>query len=219
MPAYSGDVQGELCTPTGAAILKHFADGFGQMPAMTMEKIGYGMGTRTFGQRANCVRVMTGEAVEEERASAGVPAGRGEETAHQVIELVANLDDMTAEEIGYAMEILMEKGALDVYCQSIVMKKSRPGVKLVCMCRPEDREAMASLMFKHTTTIGIRQYDCSRMILDRHMEERHTPWGDVAVKVCSGYGTEKTKGEFDQMAQMARDNDLSLMEIKKKLND
>lgn len=203
VPIYGGEIKGELCTPTGAALLKHFVGDFGPMPAMRTSAIGYGIGTKEFSQ-ANCVRVMAGET---------------EEQADDVIELAANLDDMTAEEIGFAMEILLEAGALDVYAQSIVMKKSRPAVKLVCMARPQDRQTMAALMLKHTTTIGLREYRCGRITMARGFEKRQTPWGEVDVKVCRKDGLTKAKAEFDQIAALAKEKGLSLREIKKEIDD
>ena len=128
------------------------------------------------------------------------------------------MDDMTAEEIGFAMEIFLEAGALDVYAESIVMKKSRPAVKLVCMIRPEDREMMAALMLKHTTTIGLREYRCGRITMERGIEKRQTPWGEVDVKVCQRNGLRKEKAEFDQVAAIARVKGLSVKEVKKEID-
>ena len=204
IPIYSAEIKGELCTPTGAALLKHFVDKFGPMPLMRVEKTGYGAGTKEF-ERANCVRVMLGETEEEGR--------------DQVLELAANIDDMTAEEIGYAIEILMEQGALDAYAENIVMKKSRPAVKLCCMCRPEDKEEMVRLLFKHTTTIGIREYRCGRFTLARRFEQRNTPWGEVSVKVCEGYGVEKVKAEFEDLAKIAKEENLSIKDVKKEIHE
>lgn len=204
IPIYSAEIKGELCTPTGAALLKHFVDKFGPMPLMRVEKTGYGAGTKEF-ERANCVRVMLGETEEEGR--------------DQVLELAANIDDMTAEEIGYAIEILMEQGALDAYAENIVMKKSRPAVKLCCMCRPEDKEEMVRLLFKHTTTIGIREYRCGRSTLARRFEQRKTAWGEVSVKVCEGYGVEKVKAEFEDLAKIAKEENLSIKDVKKDIHE
>lgn len=199
VPIYGGEIKGELCTPTGAALLKYFVSSFGSMPAMRTSAIGYGIGTKEFPQ-ANCVRTMLGD---------------DEEQAGGVIELAANLDDMTAEEIGFAMELLFEAGALDVYAESIVMKKSRPAVKLVCMARPEDREAMAALMLKHTTTIGLREYRCGRITMERSFEKRQTPWGEIDVKLCEKDGLKKEKAEFDQLAALAREHGLSIRDVRK----
>lgn len=113
------------------------------------------------------------------------------------------------------MEILFEAGALDVYAESIVMKKSRPAVKLVCMARPEDREAMAALMLKHTTTIGLREYRCGRITMERGFEKRQTPWGEIDVKLCEKDGLKKEKAEFDQLAALAREQGLSIRDVRK----
>lgn len=204
VPVYGGEIKGELCTPTGAALLKHFAGDFGSMPLMRVTKTGYGVGTKEF-ERANCVRAMVGDA-----------DGTGKD---QVCELAANIDDMTAEEIGYAIEILMDKGALDVYAENIVMKKSRPATKLVCMCRQENKDQMTALMFKHTTTIGIREYRCERYTLDRRFEQRKTPWGDINVKVCQDGGIKKVKAEFEDLARIARKENLSIMDVKREIHE
>lgn len=206
LPIYGGEVRGELCTPTGAALLKYFGTSFEQMPAMTVEKIGYGMGTKDFAQRPNCVRVLLGDD--------GTEAG-----ASEVIELAANLDDMTGEELGFAMEVLFEEGALDVYFEQIIMKKSRPAVKLVCMCRPEEKEKFAGLILKHTATIGVRAYKLERFTMERNMEKRQSPWGEVDVKVCKKDGLTKAKAEFDQLAALARKHGLSVREIRQRINE
>ena len=204
VPVYGGEIRGELCTPTGAALLKYFVDDFGFLPLMSVSKTGCGIGTKEF-ERANCVRAMLGEG-----------GGTGK---NLVCELAANIDDMTAEEIGYAIEILMEEGALDVYAENIVMKKSRPATKLSCMCRWEDRERMTSLLFKHTTTIGIREYRCDRYILDRRLEQRRTPWGEVSVKVCENCGVKKVKAEYEDLVRIAKQEDLSIMDVKKEIHE
>lgn len=204
IPVYSGDVQGELCTPTGAALLKYFGNSFAQMPQMTIEKTGYGMGTKDFAKRPNCLRAMLGDAESE---------------MGQVVELVANLDDMTAEEMAFAMEILLHAGALDVYTEPITMKKSRSAVKFVCMCREEDRESLTRLMFQHTTTIGIREYRCRRRELTRQTEMRKTAYGEVRCKVCRGFGVEKEKWEFEDLAEISRETGKSIFQIRKEIHE
>ena len=134
IPVYSTQVQGELCTPTGAALLKHFVKEFREMPVMTTSKIGYGMGKKDF-ERANCVRAFLGDTAE---------------TGDEIAELSCNLDDMTAEAIGFAEEALFEAGALEVYTIPVGMKKSRPGILLTCMCRREDEEKMVELPVSYT---------------------------------------------------------------------
>uniref|UniRef100_UPI00388F7DE3 LarC family nickel insertion protein n=1 Tax=Treponema sp. TaxID=166 RepID=UPI00388F7DE3 len=196
IPAYSGSVEGELCTPTGAALLKYFAGEFSGMPVMRTEKTGYGIGKKKF-PVLNCVRAFIGET---------------EDGTDQVLELVCNTDDMTGEELGYAQKILLENGALDVFTSSVGMKKSRPGVMLTCLCRPEDRDRMLGLVFRHTTTIGIRENICRRYVLRREINTVNTPYGDIRVKKSSGYGVTKYKAEYDDLAAAADRNGISVAE-------
>lgn len=197
-PIYSQDIKGELCTPTGAALLKHFATSFGSMPIMTVSSIGYGMGKKDF-DRANCVRIMVGER---------------EGSTDSVLELECNLDDMTAEAVGYAQEALFKAGALDVFTTSIGMKKSRPGILLSVICRPEDKGRMVEEFFRHTTTLGIREKACSRYVLSRKTETIDTEFGPVRVKKSYGYGVERSKLEYDDISEIARKNGLSLEEVR-----
>ena len=197
VPIYGGAVQGELCTPTGAALLKYFADSFGAMPVMKVKKIGYGMGNKDF-EAANCVRALLGE-------TAG---GRDE-----VAELCCNLDDMTAEAIGFAQEELLAAGALDVYTTPIGMKKGRPAVLLSCMCRMEDRERLLGLLFRHTTTLGVRENVCRRYTLERGERTVDTPHGPVRLKTASGWGVVRSKPEYEDVARIARGQGISLAEV------
>ena len=198
LPIYSGDIRGELCTPTGAALLKHFVTEFKEMPVMRTAAIGYGMGKKDF-ERANCVRVLLGET---------------EETGSEVTELSCNLDDMTPEALGFVQEILFAAGALEVYTIPIGMKKSRPGILLTCMCRCNDKEKMVSLLFKHTTTLGIRESISKRYTLTRTIKEHETPYGVIREKVSEGYGVCRGKLEYEDIAKIARENGMSLEEVK-----
>lgn len=202
IPTYSGDIQGELCTPTGAALLKYFVSAFGAQPVMKVKKIGYGCGKKDF-ERANCVRALIGETNEK---------------AEQIVELQCNLDDCTAENIGFAMERLFEEGALDVYTIPIGMKKNRAGILLTCMCKENDKDKMISLLFKHTTTLGIREYISHRYTLQRKLEEVDTPYGTVHVKKVSGFGVARQKAEYDDLAKIAREHELSIEEVRSMLN-
>lgn len=201
-PIYGGNIRGELCTPTGAALLKYFATGFGSMPAMKVQGIGYGMGKKDF-EAANCVRVMLGETADH---------------ADEIYELSCNVDDMTGEAVGFAMDRLFEAGALDVYTISIGMKKSRPGTLIKVMCRENDRETIVQAIFKHTTTIGIRESRMRRYVLDRHMENVETEYGAVRCKVSSGYGVERRKYEYDDIARIANENSESIQSIESKIH-
>ena len=203
VPIYGGSIKGELCTPTGAALLKHFADGFGEMPVMKTRAIGYGMGKKDF-EAANCVRAMLGES---------------EDKGDTVSELSCNVDDMTAEEIGFAAERLLEGGALDVYTVPIGMKKSRPGTLIRVICREQDRDNMIRLMFEHTTTIGIREAVTRRYVLERSIESIMTPYGEVRRKKSSGYGVSRSKYEYDDLSRIAMEKNISLEAVKKLLDE
>ena len=202
VPIYSGQIKSELCTPTGAALLKHFAEDFVPMPVLKVERVGYGTGKKDF-EAANVVRVLLGEA---------------EEQKEQIVELACNLDDMTPEELGFAMEELFKLGALDVYFTNIGMKKSRPAVMLTCMCRSDKRDEMLRCIFKHTTTLGVREYTCDRYSLTRSIDTIQNRYGAVRIKTAEGYGVKRSKAEYDDLAKLARENDATLSEIRKELN-
>ncbi len=201
VPIYGGTVRGELCTPTGAALLKYFTNAFGDMPVMRVKRIGYGMGKKDF-DTANCLRAMWGETMASTDAA---------------VELCCNLDDMTPEALGYAQERLWEGGALDVYTTPIGMKKNRPGVLLTCLCREEEREAMLRLLFQHTTTLGVRARACARYTLERETRAIQTKYGAVRVKRSSGYGVCREKPEYEDMARAAKDTGESFLEIEKQI--
>ena len=197
IPIYGGSIRGELCTPTGAALLRRFVTRFGPLPPMRVEKTGYGMGTKDF-EAANCVRAMLGQT---------------EESAGHILELACNLDDMTPEAVGFAMEQLFAAGALDVYTTPIGMKKNRPGVLLTCMCREDDREAMLRTIFRHTSTLGVRVSVCDRYTLSRRQYAVQTPDGEIRVKESSGWGVLRRKAEFEDLARIARQTDKSIAEV------
>lgn len=197
VPIYQGQVKSELCTPTGAALLKHFVDEFGPMPVMKAQKTGYGMGKKDF-EQANCVRAFLGEMQD---------SGEG------IIEFKCTLDDMTPEMTGYAMETLFREGALEVYTLPAGMKKSRPGIELNVMCREVDRDKILNLIFKHTTTLGVREYASVRHTLDRRIEERDTRFGKVRIKTSEGYGVKKQKWEYDDISRIAKEKGMSVEEV------
>lgn len=201
IPVYSTQVQGELCTPTGAALLKHFVKEFREMPVMTTSKIGYGMGKKDF-ERANCVRAFLGDTAE---------------AGDEIAELSCNLDDMTAEAIGFAEEALFEAGALEVYTIPVGMKKSRPGILLTCMCRREDEEKMVELLFRHTTTLGVREHISRRFTLKRREETVETAYGPVRKKISQGHGVARAKLEYEDLAAIAKKTGRPLEEIRKEI--
>ncbi len=188
IPTYGGSITGELCTPTGAALLREFVDSFGAMPVMAAESIGYGMGKKDFAV-ANCLRAIWGHT---------------DDHADSVIELRCNLDDMTGEEIGYAVEELFRSEALDVFTTPIGMKKNRPGILLTVLCKPQQRDVMVERIFHCTTTLGIRETICPRYILTRRIET----CGSVHRKISQGYGVTRVKAEYEDLAKIAREHDL-----------
>lgn len=201
IPSYGGQVKGELCTPTGAALLRYFASRFGDRPVMATAAVGYGMGKKDF-EQANCLRAFLGES---------------EGQREQITKLECNLDDMTGEEIGFALEQLFKAGARDAWTQAVGMKKSRPGVLLSVVCLPEDADGLAAVMMKYTSTLGIRRQDLSRYTLRRGIETVGTPYGEVRVKRASGMGVERAKPEYDDLAALAEKHGVPLETIRKEI--
>ena len=200
IPCYGGEVDGELCTPTGAALLRHFVSQFGPMPLMTTERIGSGMGMKEF-DHANCLRAFWGES--------------GEVGRDEIVELRCNLDDMTGEDIACAVEVLMDAGALDAFTAPITMKKGRPAVLLTCLCREDDREKMSQLLLRHTTTLGVRESICRRWMLERSEETKSTSLGTVRVKTSTGHGICRKKAELEDLKAIAKKKGLSLEEVRR----
>ncbi|MCD8191574.1 MAG: nickel pincer cofactor biosynthesis protein LarC [Oscillospiraceae bacterium] len=203
VPIYGGEVQGELCTPTGAALLKYFVSDFGSMPTMSVDKIGLGLGQREFAGRVNGVRAFFGTSAER---------------SAEVVELSCNLDDMTGEQVGFAMERLFDCGALDVWTTPIGMKKSRPAVMLSALCRQADRESVLRCIFANTTTLGVRENLCRRCELERATNERETPCGTARRKTADGWGVTRRKWEYDDLARIAKEQNISLFEAESRLN-
>lgn len=197
VPIYGGEIKGELCTPTGAALLKHFAAQFGPMPTMRVQRIGYGMGTKDF-DTANCVRAMLGET--------------DTQNTQTVFELSANVDDMTAEQIGFASERLFEAGAVEVYTVPVGMKKSRPGTLIRAIVGRDEKESVLSAFFRHTTTLGVREAETKRYVLSRTVDSHETALGTVRVKRSDGYGVVREKVEYEDLARIARERNIAIAE-------
>ena len=211
MPVYAGELEGEFCTPTGAALLKHFVKEYGNMPVMSIENTGCGMGSKNF-PIANCLRAYIGENAHSDGMY------EKDKIHDKIIELRCNLDDMAPEDIAYATELLMDEGACDVYTLNIQMKKNRPGIMLCCMCKQNEKEKFAGLIFKHTSTIGIREYECNRYILKRENIVIDTGYGKVQAKKSEGYGTKRIKAEYEDIARIAKETGLPISEVRKKIN-
>lgn len=216
IPVYGGNIKGELCTPTGAALLKYFVSAFGPLPRLAAEGIGYGLGSRDIAEAPNVLRAVLG-------VFAGENAGESEEKSENagvfsrdtVWELSCNLDDMTGEELGFAQEKLWGAGALDVWTVAISMKKSRPGVQLNCLCRESELAAVREVFFRHTTTWGLRARESRRFLLERREERRQTAAGPVRIKTAD---TGKSKPEYEDLARIARSRDITLAEARRLLD-
>ena len=213
LPYYTGNINSELCTPTGAAILKYFADSFSDMPPMAIQNIGYGIGNKQF-DTANAVRVFIGDKYTEQNMDKS-----NDYASDEILEISCNLDDMTGEELGYAMDILLEAGALDVFFIPIYMKKNRPAVMLSCLCKPDDMDKFTDLMFKHTTTRGVRYTNYTRSKLNSNFEEIHTNAGIVRRKISTGKNIEKAKLEFEDLKKIAKALDMSIEDVRKLVRD
>lgn len=198
VPIYGGTIQGELCTPTGAALLKTFVQSFGPMPVMETEQIGCGVGTKEF-EQANCVRAFLGESREG--------------TDGEIAELVCNIDDMTPEALAFACARLLEAGALDVYTTPGTMKKGRPGWVLTVLCDPDRERELAREIFTHTATNGLRVRRCGKYFLKPGVGQVQTQWGPVGMKLARGYGVTRAKPEFEDAAALARAHKLPYQTI------
>ena len=226
IPIYSGSIQGELCTPTGAALLKHFVTRFDQMPLMTPASTGYGMGTKDF-PAANCVRAILGESFAENQPET-------------ICELSCNVDDMTGEDIAFAIETFLQNGALDAFTVPCTMKKGRPGVLVTVLCKDPDQKQMTKLILQHTTTLGVRSAEKKRWILSRTESETVIPddvlanvsapdmpaeskahelktTGDdctIRSKTSTGFGITRNKYEHDDLEKIARTYGLTLAQVR-----
>ena len=288
IPIYSGGIQGELCTPTGAALLKHFVTRFDQMPLMTPASTGYGMGTKDF-PAANCVRAILGESFAENQpeqpacipastaalASATAPASTAapasttapasiaapasttapvstvtptpKEAAitETICELSCNVDDMTGEDIAFAIETFLQNGALDAFTVPCTMKKGRPGVLVTVLCKDPDQKQMTKLILQHTTTLGVRSTIKKRWALSRtesetvipddvlanvtapdmsaesKVQELKTTGNDCTIrsKTSTGFGITRNKYEHDDLEKIARTYGLTLAQVRALLAD
>ncbi len=204
-PVYSSGIQVELVTPTGAAIVKTLAKRFAPFPAMTIEKSGYGAGTRDFPGHANVVRLTIGE------AQAGLAENSSQET---ISVLEANLDDLNPQVFGYVMERLLEAGALDTFAVPVQMKKNRPGILLTVLSKPEDASRLTQIIFTETSTLGVRRREEQRQTLARKWIKVVTRWGDVRLKIASMNGTVTNYApEYEDCKKIAAEHHVPLKSV------
>ncbi len=192
VPFYSGDVKGELLTPTGAAIITTVCSEYGPIPRIKTDRTGYGAGTREYENFPNVLRVLVGETETNDAAS------------ERLWMLETNLDDASPQIVGHVMDRVFEAGALDCYFTAVQMKKNRPGVLLSVLCGPAEKEAVMKLLFTETTTLGIRSYEVERRALRRSVVQVETQYGPIFVKVAYLNGSVVNEmPEFEQCREAA----------------
>jgi uncharacterized protein (TIGR00299 family) protein len=204
IPLRSSEAKGELLTPTGAAILTTLAEEFGPLPAMTMERIGYGAGQRDLDNIPNVLRLLVGQS---NTGLAGI-------IADEVVVLEANLDDATAELIGHVTEQLLRAGALDVFCTSIAMKKNRPGIQISVLTQSAEAPKLETILLTESTTFGVRRHSCLRSTLPREVRTVNTEYGPIRIKVGYLDGKPVTVSpEYDDCVQAAQKHQIPLKKV------
>jgi uncharacterized protein (TIGR00299 family) protein len=204
IPIFSNSVTGELTTPTGATLITTLAEKFGTRPAMTISASGYGAGTKQTPGNANVLRVTLGAAIE----------GTGGNPEEQVAVIDATIDDMSPQVYGYFQEKALAAGALDVYATPVYMKKNRPAMKMTCVCAAPDLDRMTALIFRETTTIGVRHTIAQRKVLQREFLQVQTRFGSVAMKVSLLDGCPVNYiPEFEDCRRLATEKGVALKEV------
>ena len=210
--SYAHGIDGEAATPTGVAILATLGQGAKDLPIAQIKKCAYGFGQKDFGQ-LNAVRLLEMDTLDDvidfSNHSSSSPA--------EIMVLECNIDDMTGEVAGYAMEELFSKGALDVFYTPIYMKKNRPAIKMTVLAPVQKVSILETVILKETTTIGIRKYSVERICMDRHFEKRDTPLGPVTYKICSYQDIRRETPEFEDVRAIAKTYDLSIFEVLEKI--
>jgi uncharacterized protein (TIGR00299 family) protein len=201
IPVYDSGLGHELVTPTGAALVAELAGSFGTMPSMVVEKIGYGVGTRNLPDRPNLLRIIVG-------------IDRSRNRVETVVMLETNVDDANPEWLGYLMDRLFEAGALDVVFCPVHMKKNRPGTLIQVMAKPHERDALTAILFRESTTLGVRFHYCQRTVLQRSLSEVDSPWGRITVKeILQPDGARIFLPEYGACRKIAEEKGIPLKEI------
>lgn len=202
IPGFHGEHTREWTTPTGAALLANFITSADTPPGMRPVKIGYGAGEREHESLANVLRIICGE-IDEPHSS--------------IFQIETQVDDMTAEELGYLHDILTDSEALDWFFTPVQMKKNRPGTKITLLCRSEDATGLQSLLLRHTSTIGVRYFPVSRQELPRRVETMATPWGEVRFKIVSLDNSLRAAPEYEDCRRIAAETRTPVMEVRQQL--
>ncbi len=201
IPVYYSGQDVEMVTPTGAALVTSLCSSFGPMPPMTIDRVGYGVGSRTLADRPYLLRILIGNDIDKQRSET-------------VVVLESNLDDMSPELLGYLMDSLFDAGAKDVSFSHIQMKKNRPGIQLQVVGQPEDRERLTAVIFRESTTLGVRISYSQRAVLQRGELMVDSPWGKMRVKkVINQDGGTVLLPEYEECRRIAKENDLALRDV------
>ena len=209
-PVYSSGIQSELLTPTGALILSEYATSYGPVPAMRVHQVGYGAGDRELAETPNVVRVLVGESVDDLR---GAPSS-GSASAMRIVVLECEIDDMNPQLFGPLMDTLYAAGALEVFYSAVQMKKNRPGTLMTIVARPDHREQLTAIVFRESTTIGVRYQEMSRDCLDREMVTVDTAVGPVRFKIARQNGqVVNAQPEFDDLVKRAAERGIPIKEV------
>jgi uncharacterized protein (TIGR00299 family) protein len=207
VPVYSSDVPFELTTPTGAALVRELAQNYGHIPMMKVEHTGYGAGQKDIPGLPNTLRIFLGEDI----------LVKNTESDPRVSIIETNIDDMNPQCYEYVMERLFSSGALDVYLTQVIMKKGRPGVLLTVLCGEDRKEDIIDILFKETTTIGVRFYEVARRVLKREIRRVKTESGTMRVKVSKRLdGTPKFSPEYEDCKRIAEQHKIPLIEVMKR---
>jgi uncharacterized protein (TIGR00299 family) protein len=205
-PVYSSDISFELTTPTGAVLVSHLADKFCPVPAMRISNIGKGAGQKNFKEQPNILRLFIGQ-------EADIPSKR-EDVDDEVLVIETNIDDMNPQVYEYVVKRLLKAGALDVFLVNIIMKKGRPGIKLTVLCKYAERDALMDIIFRETTSIGVRFYTCRRKVLDREIKIKKSRFGNVRIKKSSLENTvQKSSPEYEDCRKIAKKFNIPLIDV------
>lgn len=208
VPVYSSDVSFELTTPTGAALVKELAHTYGTIPIMKIQQTGYGAGQKDIPGLPNTLRIFLGEEMVQGK----------DEHLPKISVIETNIDDMNPQCYEYVMERLFDAGALDAYLTQVIMKKARPGVLLTVLCGEDRKEDIIDILFRETTTIGVRFYEVARTVLERKIRKVKTEYGMIRIKVSKGpAGTPKVSPEYEDCKRIAKQHKIPLIEVMKRV--
>lgn len=202
VPFYKSNIDTELCTPTGAAVIKYFVNTFSDDCIIKADKIGVGAGKKDIGQ-PNILRAYY--------------TASDEQSFDNILQLNFTVDDMTGESLSFALDKVLDSGALDAYFIPVYMKKNRPAYEMTVICKPTDRDKIIKAIFKNTNTIGIRYSNFSRAVLVRNIKSIQTEFGEIQVKTSCGFESETVKIEYESIKKVALENNLSLSKAEKLL--